>query len=370
MNTVDTVYNQLLNDILRNGNVHHNRTGVDTISVFGRQLRFNLQEGFPLLTCKKVYHKAIVHELLWFLGAVPEEYGQLEQTNIKYLVDNDVHIWDEWPYRKYCEDVNNFNDKAFKAKVFKLKILTQDEFVEKIKTDWAFAAKWGNLGPVYGEQWTNWQTHRTHKFTDIGGQNHETYETINQIAWVVNRIKTNPDCRRIIVNAWNPEYIETALLPPCHYSFQFKSEVMQNLERQKAFNKYTKSNHLDWTGMGIEQAMEHYNFPTRKLHLLWNQRSCDVGLGIPFNIASYGLLLMMVSHVTNHVASDLIASLGDTHVYVNHISQLKEQMKREPYELPELRLNKNIKNIFDFRYDDFEIINYKAHPSIKMQVAV
>ncbi len=367
MNTVDTVYNQLLNDILRNGNVHHNRTGVDTISVFGRQLRFNLQEGFPLLTCKKIYHKAIVHELLWFLGAVPEEYEQLEQTNIKYLVDNDVHIWDEWPYRKYCESHNTWEDGLMKTVPIEH---SQDSFIEKIKADWTFAAKWGNLGPVYGEQWTAWKTHKIKHTPAINGPGMDSFITINQIEKVVKNLINNPDDRRIIVNAWNPGQIEDALLPPCHYSFQFKSEIMRSLERQKAFNKYARLNNLDCTGMGVEQAMEHYNFPTRKLHLLWNQRSVDSFLGLPFNIASYALLLEMVAQVTGHVASDLIASLGDTHIYVNHISQLKEQLKREPYELPELKLNKDIKNIFDFRYNDIEIKNYKSHPAIKAEVAV
>jgi thymidylate synthase len=358
MNTADKAYNELVRDILQNGKVHHNRTGIDTLSVFGRQIRFNLQDGFPLLTGKKVWFKGILHELLWFLGAVPEEYKQLEQTNIKYLVDNNVNIWNEWPYKKFSETRNAIltlkppaSENYLKKYYIWQDIKTQDDFVKKIKTDWDFARSYGNLGPVYGKQWTNW-TNQSNK-------------GINQIQQMIDRLKTNPDCRRIIVNAWQPAELDEMLLPPCHYSFQFKSEVMIDLERQTAFHKFAKDNLIDITGMSIEKAMNFYNFPTRKLHLLWNQRSCDYLLGAPFNIASYATLLMMFSQITNHVPAELIGSFGDVHLYENHLKYAKEQLTRKIKDLPHLKLNRKIENIFDFRYNDFEVVGYNPHPNWK-----
>jgi thymidylate synthase len=367
MNTADKAYNELLQDILDNGEVHHNRTGTDTLSVFGRQLRFNLQEGFPLLTGKKVYYRAILHEMLWFLGAVPEKYKNFSQTNIKYLVDHGVKIWNEWPYKKYRDShitKGNPDGKLLSTQLDSVKPIEHsfESFINNIKTDDDFARKWGNLGPVYGKQWTDWGGDISYGFIKHSG--------INQIQQMIDRLKTNPDCRRIIVSAWNPENLGKMLLPPCHYSFQFKSVVMKDLERQYAFNKYSKENSLEVSGMSTRDAMDHYKFPTRKLHLLFNIRSADCGLGAPFNIASYATLLTMFAQITNHVPSELIASLGDAHIYKNHINSLKEQLTREPRELPKLILNRKIKDIFDFRYSDFEIIGYKPHKTIKMEVAV
>ncbi len=352
MNNADREYNNLISDILQNGKIHENRTGTNTLSVFGRQMRFNLQEGFPLLTGKRVHMKGILHELLWFLGAVDEKYKKFEQTNIKYLVDNNINIWNEWPYQAYVKRQNEL-DNTF---------LTQDDFVNNIKTDDLFASIWGNLGPVYGKQWVNWN----------GSDNNNRPENdgLNQIQAAVDRLKSVPDCRRILVTALNPSDIPDMLLPPCHYGFQLKSETLSFNERIKLFNDYTTLNNLNITGMGVEDAMTHYNFPTRKLNLLWNQRSADSGLGIPYNIASYAILLMMFAQVTNHLEGDLISSLGDAHIYVNHIDQLKEQLTRDIVDLPQLKLNKKIKNIFDFRFKDFELLKYTPHSHLKMKVAV
>jgi len=360
MNTADKAYNELLEDVLENGETHDNRTGVNTLSVFGRQKRFNLKDGFPILTGKKVWYKGILHEVLWFLGATPPEYERFEQTNIKYLVDNGVNIWNEWPYKKYVET-------AIKAGQ---EYLTQDEFVEEIKRNDDFARMWGNLGPVYGAQWTNWKSTKR-EMTKIEDDKFQMVNVrINQIQQMVDRLKTNPDCRRIIISGWNPADIPEMLLPPCHYSFQFKSEWMKMLERQTAFLKHAKENQLNLTGMGIDAAMEHYKFPKRKLHLLWNQRSVDVFLGLAFNIGSYATILEMFAQVTDHVPAELIFSGGDVHIYNNHMDQVKEQLSREPRALPHLVLNKNIKNIFDFRYDDFQLVGYNPHPAIKGEVAV
>lgn len=302
-------YLDLLKDIKENGTLKHNRTGTDTKSVFGRQMRFDLSKGFPAVTTKKLYMRSIVHELLWFLQG---------STNIKYLVDNDVNIWNEWPYRAYLQKTgkkvpDSGSDEWNKGMA---------EFVQKIKTDDKFAAKYGELGPVYGFQWRHWPT-------PDGGE-------IDQIQKVVDTIKHDPDSRRIIVSAWNASKIEEmakAGLPPCHTLFQF----------------YV----LDG-----------------KLSCQLYQRSGDTFLGIPFNIASYALLTMMMAHVTGLKPGDFVHTIGDAHLYVNHLEQVEEQLKRRPKKLARLKLNPNVKSIFDFKFDDIELENYESHPAIKAPIAV
>ncbi len=261
-------YLDLLQHILDNGETKTDRTGTGTKSVFGYQMRFNLNEGFPLLTTKKLHTRSIIHELLWFLKG---------DTNIKYLHDKKVTIWDEWA------DDN------------------------------------GNLGPVYGHQWRHWDTKN-------GG-------FIDQISEVIDQIKKTPDSRRLIVNSWNVAQISEMALPPCHCMFQF------------------------YVSEG-------------KLSLQLYQRSADVFLGVPFNIASYALLLAMTAQVTNLNCGDFIHTFGDAHLYSNHIEQAKLQLTRTPYTLPTLKLNPNIKNIYDFTYEDILIDNYQYHPHIKAEVAV
>ena len=284
-------YLNFLNHILENGQRKDDRTNTGIISTFGYQMRFNLEEGFPLLTTKKVHFKSVVHELLWFIKG---------DTNIKYLVDNDVRIWNEWPYRNFTQ-TEEFNGE------------TQDEFVKRIKEDSNFAKKHGNLGPVYGKQWR-----------DFNG--------FDQLKTIIEEIKSNPSSRRLIVNSWNPPQIKDMALPPCHMMFQF----------------YVSDN---------------------KLSLQMYQRSADAFLGVPFNIASYALLLALVAKVTNLEPFELVHTIGDAHIYLNHLDQVNTQLNREPRKLPKLILADK-ENIEDFAYEDIALTEYNPHPTIKGKVAV
>lgn len=261
-------YHDLMKRVLEEGARKEDRTGTGTISVFGHQMRFDLSEGFPMVTTKKLHLKSIIHELLWFLAG---------DTNIKYLTDNGVKIWNEWA------DEN------------------------------------GDLGPVYGHQWRSWGT--------ADGR------TVDQISNLIDRIKTNPDDRRLIVSAWNVGEIPKMALPPCHAFFQF------------------------YVADG-------------KLSCQLYQRSADIFLGVPFNIASYALLTMMVAQVCGLKPGDFVHTFGDAHIYSNHMDQVKEQLARKPFPLPEMHLNPHVKSIFDFKYEDFELVSYEAHPHIKGAVAV
>ncbi|KIY22251.1 MULTISPECIES: thymidylate synthase [Mesobacillus] len=261
-------YLELCKHVLDTGVKKEDRTGTGTISTFGYQMRFNLQDGFPLLTTKKLHLKSIIHELLWFLNG---------DTNVKYLQDNGVRIWNEW------------------------------------------ADEQGELGPVYGHQWRSWQ----------GADG----ETVDQISELIQTIKTNPDSRRMIVNAWNVAEIKNMALPPCHCMFQF------------------------YVADG-------------KLSCQLYQRSADVFLGVPFNIASYALLTLMVAHVCGLKPGEFVHTLGDTHIYSNHVEQVKLQLTREPKPLPQMKLNPDVKSIFDFKYEDFELVHYEAHPHIKGVVSI
>lgn len=286
-------YLDLMQYVLDHGQYKDDRTGTGTYSIFGYQSRYDLSEGFPLVTTKKTYLKAIIHELLWFIKG---------DTNLKYLVENNVRIWNEWPYETYKKSSDYQNE-------------SMEEYIEKIKTDDAFAQKHGDLGPVYGKQWR-----------DFGG--------VDQLENLLNDLKNNKDSRRLIISAWNPPQIKDMALPPCHCFMQF----------------YVSSDN--------------------KLSCQLYQRSADIFLGVPFNIASYSLFTMMLAQVCGYEPGDFVHTLGDAHIYANHLDQVKEQLSRRPYPLPKMKLNPDIKSIYDFTIDDFSLEDYQAHPRIAAKVAV
>jgi len=350
MNKLDKDYQALLQDILDNGHQKGDRTGTGTISVFGRQIRHNMKDGFPLITTKKMYTKGIVTELLWFLRG---------DTNIKFLVDNDCHIWDGDAYKNYWNSIETSEYDGFGPTSIKLPTLTQEEFINKIKTDDEFANKWGELGPVYGKQWREWTYLTKEQKQDVDGIDEEIcgadmwdgirhYRTFDQIANLINDLKTNPDSRRLMVNAWNVGELDSMVLPPCHYGFQVYTRELSREERIQIYvNQY-----MGGVGKpaGFEDAkLTTRNIPTRAISLMWNQRSVDTFLGLPFNIASYGLLLEIIAKSVNMVPEELIGNLGDTHLYSNHVEQALEQIGRELrvdervcmcYENPKLDLSK------------------------------
>lgn len=302
-------YLDLLQDIKDNGVTKTDRTGTGTKSVFGRQMRFDLSEGFPLVTTKKVFLRGIIHELLWFLRG---------DSNIEYLVKNNVHIWDEWPFKAYLKETNQEipeqNSEQWNKKLA--------EFTKSIASDHEFAKKYGELGPVYGYQWRHWPA--------------RDGSEIDQITELIETIKNSPDSRRMIVSAWNVADIKEmakAGLPPCHSLFQF------------------------YVADG-------------KLSCQLYQRSADTFLGVPFNIASYALLTMMIAQVTGLKPGEFVHTLGDTHIYLNHLEQVDLQLSRKPKPLPTMKLNPKITSIYDFTIDDFTLEGYDPHPGIKAPIAI
>jgi thymidylate synthase len=399
MNNIEQQYLDLVKDILENGYTKGDRTGTGTKSVFGRTIRHRMSDGFPLLTTKKMAFKTMVTELLWFLRG---------DTNIKYLVDNGCHIWDGDAYKNYRAKSNDidlpenlFNkmiDDSNEKSMFPIdnpnKMLSQEEFINKIKTDDEFAKKWGELGPVYGAQWRRWT-----KFEDESIEHNEWYkshEPIDQIANAIHLLKTDPDSRRILVNAWNVGELDQMVLPPCHYSFQFYTRELSLSERYEIMKNGDLN---EWLTIHYKEPktteyMDKHNIPKRAISILWNQRSVDVGLGLPFNIASYALLLEIIAKQVNMIPEEVIGNLGDCHIYLNHIDGLKEQLTRTPYELPKLNINTEFwptesgecgvglidaKAVLDsFSNDSFckclleediQLYNYQYHPSIKLPLS-
>ena len=373
MNNIDKQYQELLKDILDNGIKKKDRTGTGTVSVFGRQIRHKMSEGFPLLTTKKMAWKTMVTELLWFLRG---------DTNIKYLVDNNCHIWDGDAYKNYLSKVQNYADSLsvpddiseFQGvmdslnKQIKSSVLTQEEFINKIKTDDEFAKRCGELGPIYGKQWRSWTKKKMYLSTDGSYENiyDEADQTvIDQISILINDLKTNPDSRRMMVNAWNVGELDQMVLPPCHYGFQVYTRELSDEERLN-WMKNNKSNVvLPMRDLNVEFSMDEwfrpYGVPKRAISLMWNQRSCDVPLGIPMNISSYGLLLMMIADEVNMIPEELIGNLGDCHIYLNQMDGVKEQIGREPFELPTVYVRDGI---HCSSVNDVILENYQSHPKI------
>jgi len=336
---IENQYLKLLDDILHNGVEKSDRTGTGTISVFGRQIRHSMSDGFPLLTTKKMAFKTMVTELLWFLKG---------DTNIKYLVDNGCNIWNGDAYKKYRQDIDEWVNQ-----------LNQEEFINKIKTDNKFAARWGELGPIYGKQWRKWG-----QFNDY----------TDQIQNLINDLKTNPDSRRLMVSAWNVGELDQMVLPPCHYGFQVYTRELSAEERYNWYiNTYNKNLTRSSNQFDMDDVLNTNNTPTRAISLMWNQRSVDTFLGLPFNIASYALLLEIIAKEVNMVPDELIGNLGDVHLYSNHIEQAKEQIGREPMKLTKL-LFKDHLNDFDsiidiLRVKDFILDDYQSHPAIKADLS-
>jgi thymidylate synthase len=335
---IEHQYLKLLKDILDNGVEKQDRTGTGTLSVFGRQIRHDMSLGFPLLTTKKMYWKGIVTELLWFLRG---------DTNIKYLVDNDCHIWDGDCYQAYVKKhkhaIRTEGDRSEIAiQLLETQLIySQEEFINKIKTDDEFAKKWGELGPIYGKQWRSWDvpkilTIERGKIENSIGTEWGSWERnpIDQIANLINDLKTNPDSRRLMVSAWNVGELDQMVLPPCHYGFQVYTRELSSQERKNIYDKSSWIKDVFPTDEnGWNKLFNDYNIPKRAISLMWNQRSVDTGLGLSFNVASYSLLLMMIAKQVNMVPDEVIGSLGDVHLYLNHIEPIKEQLTRESYSL-------------------------------------
>jgi thymidylate synthase len=407
MNRLDKQYQQLLQDIIDYGVEKQDRTGTGTKSIFGYTIRHKMSDGFPLLTTKKMAWKTMVTELLWFLRG---------DTNIKFLVDNNCHIWTGDAYKNYLKNwappkvETDENPMSFMCVEFvNERALPQEEFINKIKTDDEFAKKWGELGPIYGKQWRKWEAYENGITLYPNGAMNEPQKTkfvrqIDQIQNLINDLKTNPDSRRLMVNTWNVGELDQMVLPPCHYGFQVYTRELSLKERVD----YGTKRNMWRLGQTINYLhCDEKNIPTRAISLMWNQRSVDTFLGLPFNIASYGLLLMMLADEVNMVPDQLIGSLGDTHLYLNHIEQAKEQIgrdltdeerynkwfnnnyetgmeryfdvnnlpdfddpyyeptpktTREPYPLPTVHVRDGI---FCSSINDIILENYQSHPSIK-----
>ena len=348
-NNVDKQYLKFLEYILENGIVKKDRTGTGTVSIFGYNMRFNMKAGFPLLTSKKMFTKAVIHELMWFLRG---------DTNIKYLVDNGVHIWDGDAFKNFMNKSKGDPDM----------IWNQEQFIHMIKTDDEFAKKWGELGPVYGKQWRRWggykkEPHGWHHGIPSG---YKDIPVGDQISDLINDLKNNPDSRRLIVSAWNVGELDQMVLPPCHNFFQCYTSLVKLEDRIKWYcDSVGRDNSFgeDFT----EEFLNEKNVPTRKLSLKWNQRSCDVPLGIPFNIASYGILLHLLAKEANMIPHQLKFTGGDCHIYLNQVDGVKEQLQRSTHELPKLVLSNT--SIDELKCDDIKIVDYKSEPTISFPLS-
>jgi len=356
---IEKQYLKLLKDILDNGVEKQDRTGTGTISVFGRQIRHDMSKGFPLLTTKKMYWKGIATELLWFLRG---------DTNIKYLVDNNCHIWDGDAYQNYLKQYEKdkkhgvkYEDNPKHDRPF-----NREEFINWIKNVDEFAKIYGELGPIYGHQWRSWETEIFEKDEKTKQVFHGTQQ-VDQIQNLINDLKTNPDSRRLMVNAWNVGELDKMVLPPCHYGFQVYTRELSDSEKWEQYVKSGLNIEINGTPLELKHMGTPYypkSLPQRAISLMWNQRSVDTFLGLPFNIASYALLLEIIAKEVNMVPDELIGNLGDVHLYSNHVEQAKEQMTREPMKLPTLcdLPNGNWESFTPFNFD---LKGYSHHETIK-----
>lgn len=356
MKNIEEQYLDLLKDILENGVKKTDRTGTGTLSVFGRQIRHKMSDGFPLLTTKKMAWKAMVTELIWFLNG---------DTNIRYLVENGCNIWNGDAYKKYS---------IISGMSTQVQSLSKEEFANKIKNDVDFAQKWGELGSVYGKQWREWSNYKRVDSVDEVWSDYRKEEPIDQIEQAIHKLKTNPDDRGIIVSAWNVADLDDMVLRPCHNFFQFYTRELSFEERWSIYS--TKP--YDGNAFGMINTLDYLddkNIPTRAISLSFNMRSCDVPLGLPFNIASYALLLEIFGKMMNMVPDELIGNLGDTHIYLNQVEGAKEQINRQPMDFPKLvhlktkdfydSLSKDLTLFGHLEKDDFMIEGYKSHPKIE-----
>ena len=331
MSSIEEQYRGLLGSLLHNSISKDDRTGTGTLSLFGRQIKHDMKQGFPLLTTKKMAVKTMMTELKWFLKG---------DTNIKYLVDNGCNIWNGDAYKNYRN--------KFEPAPYQFTPDTMEEFLNKIKTDDEFAKKWGDLGPIYGKQWRGWKTNTV---------------SIDQIQDLISELKTNPDSRRLMVNAWNVGELDNMTLPPCHYGFQVYTRVLGLDERIDYMNNGKISKSSDY----FHEHLDSMGIPKRSLSLMWSQRSVDTFLGLPFNIASYGMLLSLLSEEVGMIPGELIGNLGDVHLYSNHIEQAKTQLGREPKpHLPKIEIH--MSDILNGEFD-YEILHYHSHPPIKAPIS-
>ena len=357
-NQLDRDYQSLMAEIIRKGRTKEDRTGTGTRSLFATEIRHDMRTGFPLLTTKKMAWKTMVTELLWFLRG---------DTNIKYLVDNRCNIWNGDAYKNYKNAVSEVG--LFDT------MMSQEEFITKIKTDDEFAERWGELGPIYGKQWRDLETQTLIPMNlKVGREVQYTNGTkrIDQIQNLINDLKTNPDSRRLMVNAWNVGELDQMVLPPCHYGFQVYTVEMTEDERRLRWCEMLDKD-ISFADKIYTKELDEFNFPKRKISLMWNQRSADYFLGVPFNIASYGLLLTIFGKMTNMIPDQLIGRFGDTHLYSNHMDAARNQIPREPFDLPSIVISKDVDYwrqdldsiVNGLTKDDFHLINYESHDRIK-----
>lgn len=367
---IEEQYLSLLADVLAHGHKKHDRTGTGTISRFGRELRHSMSSGFPLLTTKSMPLKQIATELIWFLRG---------RTDLKWLVERNCYIWIGDAYKRYCRYAGSLEEPDYSAHVDdphqnKTRLMTRLEFIDAILKDRKFSKRFGDMGPIYGKQWRSWQVEHEH----ADGTVYYKEPPVDQLKQVITGLVNDPDSRRLLVSAWAPHAIPDMILPPCHYAFQFYT---RELTREERIQWATKNPDFDLEDITITEPVHSPEPPTRAISLRWEQRSVDLCLGLPFNIASYALLLELVAGAVNMVPDELSCSLGDCHIYLDHIEGAQEQISRKPYPLPQLIVKEGVQSHADdvilsimdristVEPDHFSVLNYKHHPKISFPLS-